>query len=185
MLSPVCLKNICQAPFNFPHEDKSLDPYKKVFLQENKLSEFALDLPGFYVNEVHIENARIKADTDALSFTGALTGLYPFNPLIFGKAHVDNFSLPRWIGPTREMNAGLYNALNKIQADIDVFCTLKGVFSPKLEAKVLDYTVQGKSVTANFSAPDICFDLTMQSEKIHLWTSIPFFLKSMEKMQTK
>ena len=153
------------SSLNFPHEDKSLDPYKKVFLQENKLSEFALDLPGFYVNEVHIENARIKADTDALSFTGALTGLYPFNPLIFGKAHVDNFSLPRWIGPTREMNAGLYNALNKIQADIDVFCTLKGVFSPKLEAKVLDYTVQGKSVTANFSAPDICFDLTMQSEK--------------------
>ncbi len=150
---------------NFPHEDKSLEPYKKTFLQENKLSDYALDLAGFYVNEIDIENAVIKADTDALTFKGALTGVYPFNPLIFGKVHVDNFSLPRWIGPTREMNAGLYNALDKIKADIDVFCTLKGVFSPKLEAKVLDYTVRGKSVTANFLKPDICFDLVMDSEK--------------------
>lgn len=153
------------SSLNFPHNDKSLEPYKKTFLQENKLSDYALDLAGFYVNEIVMEHARIKADTDSLTFNGALTGLYPFNPLIFGKAHVDNFSLPRWIGPTREMSSGLYNALDKIKADIDVFCTLKGVFSPKLDAKVLNYSVQGKSVTANFLKPDICFDLTMQSEK--------------------
>lgn len=152
------------SSLNFPHDDKSLEPYKKMFLQENTLSNYALDLTGFYISEIQIKNAIIKADTDSLMFTGALTGLYPFNPLIFGKAHVDKFSLPRWIGPTREMNGGLYNALNAIQADIEVFCTLKGVFSPKLTAKVLKYTVQGKSVTANFAKADICFDLEMLSQ---------------------
>lgn len=152
------------SSLNFPHNDKSLDPYKKMFLQENTLYDCALDLAGFYVNEIQIKNAVIKADTDSLMFTGALTGLYPFNPLIFGKAHVEKFSLPRWIGPTREMNSGLYNALNAIQADIDVFCTLKGVFSPSMTAKVLNYTVKGKSVTANFAKADICFDLEMQSQ---------------------
>lgn len=149
---------------NFPYKDKSLDPYNKVFLQENTLSDYALDLAGFYINEIRIKNATVQADADSLIFTGALTGLYPFNPLIFGKAHVDNFSLPRWIGPARDMNSGLYNALNSIQADIDVFCTLKGVFSPNLTARVLDYTVKGKSVTANFAKADICFDLEMLSE---------------------
>lgn len=152
------------SSLDFPHNDKSLEPYKKVFLQENKLSDYALDLAGFYVNEIKINNAIIKADSDSLTLNGALTGLYPLNPLIFGKAHVNNFSLPRWIGPTRAMNAGLYNALDQIKADIDFFCTLKGVFSPKLDAKVLNYSVQGKSVTANFLKPDICFDLTMRSE---------------------
>lgn len=152
------------ASLNFPHEDKSLDPYKKVFLQENTLSDYALDLAGFYVNEIRLKNATVQADADSLIFTGAMTGLYPFNPLIFGKAHVDNFSLPRWIGPTREMSGGLYNALNAIKADIDVFCTLKGIFSPNLTANVLKYTIKGKSVTANFAKADICFDLEMLSE---------------------
>lgn len=150
------------SSLDFPHTDKH--PYKKVFLQENTLSDYALDLPGFYINEINIKNATITADSDSLIFTGALTGLYPFNPLIFGKAHVENFSLPRWIGPTREMNGGLYNALNAIKADIDVFCTLKGVFSPNLTATVLNYSVKGKSVTANFAKADICFDLEMLSE---------------------
>lgn len=153
------------SSLNFPHKDKSLDPYKKVFLQENTLSDYALDLAGFYVNEIRLKNATVTADNDSLIFTGALTGLYPFNPLIFGNAHVENFSLPRWIGPTREMNGGLYNALDAISADIDVFCTLKGVFSPNLTANVLNYTVKGKSVTANFAKADICFDLEMLSEK--------------------
>lgn len=150
------------SSLDFPHNDKN--PYKKVFLQENTLSDYALDLPGFYVNEIKIKNASITADTDSLFFTGALTGLYPFNPLIFGKAHVNNFSLPRWIGPTRNMSGGLYNALNAIKADIDVFCTLKGIFSPNLTANVLNYTVTGKSVTANFAKADICFDLEIPSK---------------------
>lgn len=150
------------SSFDFPSENKN-DPYRKMFLQENTLNDYALDLAGFYINEIQIKNAVIKADTDSLMFTGALTGLYPFNPLIFGKAHVEKFSLPRWIGPTREMNGGLYNALNAIQADIDVFCTLKGVFSPNLTANVLNYTVKGKSVTADFAKADICFDLEMLS----------------------
>lgn len=152
------------SSLDFPHKNNSLEPYKKVFLQENTLSDYALDLAGFYVNEIRLKNATVKADTDELIFTGAMTGLYPFNPLIFGKAQVGNFSLPRWIGPTREMNGGLYNALNAIKADIDVFCTLKGVFSPNLTANVLNYTLKGKSVTANFAKADICFDLEMLAE---------------------
>ncbi len=150
------------ASLNFPYNDN--DTYGKAFLQENTLSDYALDLAGFYVNEITIDNAVIKADTDSLKFSGAVTGLYPFNPLIFGKAHADNFSLPRWIGPTREMSAGLYNALDKIKADMDVYCTLKGVFSPNITAKVLNYAIKGKSVTANFLKPDICFDLTIPEQ---------------------
>lgn len=147
------------SSLNFPYNDN--DTYSKAFLQENTLSDYAFDLAGFYVNEITVENAVIKADTDLLKFSGAVTGLYPFNPLIFGKAHADNFSLPRWIGPTREMSAGLYNALDKIKADMDVYCTFKGVFSPNLTARVLNYAIKGKSVTANFLKPDICFDLTI------------------------
>ncbi len=150
-----------KSSLDFPYADNTLSPYKENFLKENTLSEYALDLPGFYVSEVRINNAEIRADADSLHFTGAATGLYPLNPLFFGKADVHNFSLPRWIGPTRNMSTGLYNALDGIKAEIEVFCTLKGVFSPKLKAKILDYEVQGKSVTANFLKPDICFDLEL------------------------
>lgn len=151
------------ASLNFPYENKALNPYKDTFLKENKLSSLALDLPGFYVSEIQIKNAAIKADTDSLDFNGAVTGIYPVNPLFFGDAKVHKFSLPRWIGPTRNMSPGLYNALNNIKADINVYCTLKGVYSPKLTAKVLNYSVEGQSVTANFLNPDICFDLTVNA----------------------
>ena len=149
------------SSLHFPENGKTADPYKDAFLKENQLSAYALSLPGFYINEITINNAKIKADADSLDFTGAVTGLYPPNPLIFGTAKVHKFSLPRWIGPTRNMSAGLYNALDRIQAEIEVFCTLKGVYSPKLKAKVLNYAVEGKSVTANFLNPDICFDLNL------------------------
>lgn len=162
-----------KSSLNFPHNDNSA--YKEAFLKENTLNDYALDLPGFYINEIKIENAKIFADADSLDFNGALTGLYPFNPLIFGKAKVHNFSLPRWIGPTRNMSAGLYNALNEIKAEIDVFCTMKGVFSPKLTARVLNYDVQGKSVTANFLKPDICFDLQLFSQENNALDLNPLF----------
>lgn len=151
------------SSLRFPYENKELSPYKEKFLKENKLSSHALDLPGFYVSEIQINNAKIKADDDSLDFNGAVTGIYPVNPLFFGKAKIHKFSLPRWIGPTRNMSTGLYNALNNIKADINVYCTLKGVYSPKLTAKVLNYTVKGQSVTANFLEPDICFDLRINS----------------------
>lgn len=153
-----------KSSLKFPYDDNTLNPYKDEFLKENILSDYALDLPGFYVNEIRINNAKIKADADSLDFRGALTGIYPLNPLFFGKADVHNFSLPRWIGPTRNMSAGLYNALNAIKAEIDVFCTMKGVFSPNLKAKVSGYDIRGKSVTANFFKPDICFDLKLVSD---------------------
>ncbi len=139
--------------------------YATDFLRVNHLASHAVNLPGLHINSIQLEHAVIQADSDKVTLNGNITGLYPFNPLFYGHAKVDNFSLPRWIGPTRSISAGLYNALDKIKGDLDLYCTLKGVFSPKLTASIPGYKVTGKAITANFLKPDIRFDLTLLQDK--------------------
>lgn len=166
-----------EKPVNlvFPAENAYNRAYRKAFLQENALSGYAVDLPGFYIKAVNIDKAEIKADTDEAVLSGKITGLYPLNPLFSGKVQAKKFSLPRWIGPTRNMGAGLYNALNNIKADMTVFCTPKGVFAPEITASVLNHRIKGQSVTANFLRPDICFDLEIQQNKNNTEQLNPLF----------
>ena len=147
-----------------PTTKYQLNSYATDFLRVNQLASQAINLPGIYIDKIELKNATLQADTDKVTLNGNLTGLY-FNPLFYGHAKVDNFSLPRWIGPTRSLSAGLYNALNKIKGELELYCTLKGVFSPKLTATIPGYQVTGKAVTANFLKPDIRFDLTLLQNK--------------------
>ena len=63
--------------------------------------------------------------------------------------------------------------------------TLKGVFSPNITARVLNYAIKGKSVTANFLKPDICFDLTIPEQNGSPINLNPLFRKSTEKTPKK
>lgn len=136
------------------------------FLKGNaNLPQEAIKASSLYVEHIKVKNVNINMGNDGIILNGKLLGIYPLSPLFQGHIKIRNFSLPRWVGPSRSMSGGLMKALDQIKGETDIIVNQRGALAYNLFAGVYDIRGKGIASCGNFLKPDVAINLTVIQNK--------------------
>jgi len=109
-----------------------------------------------FKNGMEISDADVRMGDDHAVISGRLSGLNNGFPVLNGRADIRHFSLTRWFGFGRAMDAGLQHALDDITGTFEEFeLTPKGVIVPHLKAVVKGIELSGSGSCKEFLKPEI------------------------------
>ena len=108
---------------------------------------------------IGIEGARIAFDGDLAELNGFIDLDTP-SPCFRGNALIRQFSLTRWFGFGRRMDAGLQKTLDRISGSFeDMTLDRRGITVPRLHARLYDMDFQGSGSCRDFLKPFIAIDI--------------------------
>ncbi len=108
---------------------------------------------------IGVEGARIAFDRDYGELTGVID-LDAEHPCFRGSAQIGQFSLTRWFGFGRRMDAGLQKTLDTISGSFeDMTLDQRGIIVPRLHARLYDMDFHGSGSCKDFRQPFIAIDI--------------------------
>ncbi len=161
-LSLGCDASFHLAPSLLPESMSGTVTAKAVLPMNGHDTPLSVSLPLAYrrgSGGIGVEGAQIAFDGDRAELNGTID-LDASSPCFRGSAQIRQFSLTRWFGFGRRMDAGLQKTLDRISGSFeDMTLDRRGITVPRLHARLYDMDFHGSGSCKDFLRPFIAIDI--------------------------